>query len=229
MTKKRINVGTIGHIGGGNVTLTAAIATILAAESKGTTMTTNTKHTDERAELMKALRENRLNYSDQTRLAALLEADAQAKGREAVGRVHMWFADGHAEWSFEPSPSAWTLSEYTDEARLRGIVRSFKVYTTPPAQPAREWVELSVEEIEPLWHKHCHAIGPIALQDLAFARAVIAAEREKNSGQSEAALHCVCDACKGGVLHWSDCAVHNMPAYPSDPCDCGAAQPVKEN
>ena len=25
-------------------------------------------------------------------------------------------------------------------------------------------------------------------------------------------------------LHWSDCAVHNGPAYPSGPCDCGAAQ-----
>jgi hypothetical protein len=23
-------------------------------------------------------------------------------------------------------------------------------------------------------------------------------------------------------LHWSDCAVHNMPAYPNGPCDCGA-------
>jgi hypothetical protein len=25
-------------------------------------------------------------------------------------------------------------------------------------------------------------------------------------------------------LHWSDCAVHNGPAYPAGPCDCGAAQ-----
>jgi hypothetical protein len=22
-------------------------------------------------------------------------------------------------------------------------------------------------------------------------------------------------------LHWSDCAVHNGPAYPAGPCDCG--------
>lgn len=21
--------------------------------------------------------------------------------------------------------------------------------------------------------------------------------------------------------HWSDCAVHNEPAYPNGPCDCG--------
>ena len=25
-------------------------------------------------------------------------------------------------------------------------------------------------------------------------------------------------------LHWSDCAVHNEPAYPTGECDCGVAQ-----
>lgn len=35
--------------------------------------------------------------------------------------------------------------------------------------------------------------------------------------------HCMCAACKDGVLHKSDCSVHNMPAYPNGPCDCGAA------
>ena len=34
--------------------------------------------------------------------------------------------------------------------------------------------------------------------------------------------HCMCNACKDGVLHASDCAVHSMPAYPNGPCDCGA-------
>ena len=30
-------------------------------------------------------------------------------------------------------------------------------------------------------------------------------------------------------LHWSDCAVHNGPAYPAGECDCGAAQePVRK-
>jgi len=32
--------------------------------------------------------------------------------------------------------------------------------------------------------------------------------------------HCMCDACKDGVIHWSDCAVHNEPAYPNGSCDC---------
>jgi hypothetical protein len=26
------------------------------------------------------------------------------------------------------------------------------------------------------------------------------------------------------VKHWSDCAMHNGPAYPAGPCDCGVAQ-----
>jgi hypothetical protein len=30
-------------------------------------------------------------------------------------------------------------------------------------------------------------------------------------------------------LHWSDCAVHNGPAYPAGPCDCGAAQEIERS
>jgi hypothetical protein len=38
---------------------------------------------------------------------------------------------------------------------------------------------------------------------------------------------CQCAAC-APVIHASDCAVHNMPAYPNIPCDCGAlAAPQK--
>ena len=38
--------------------------------------------------------------------------------------------------------------------------------------------------------------------------------------------HCMCDACKTGVIHASDCAVHNMPAYPNGPCDCEVLTPI---
>jgi len=31
---------------------------------------------------------------------------------------------------------------------------------------------------------------------------------------------CNCVACAAGPKHWSDCAVHNEPAYPNGPCDC---------
>lgn len=41
--------------------------------------------------------------------------------------------------------------------------------------------------------------------------------------QLESVVHCMCQACKDGVLHDSDCSVHNMPAYPNEPCDCSIA------
>ena len=28
--------------------------------------------------------------------------------------------------------------------------------------------------------------------------------------------------CRGDCGHWSDCAVHNEPAFPAGPCNCGA-------
>lgn len=34
--------------------------------------------------------------------------------------------------------------------------------------------------------------------------------------------HCQCPACIDGVIHSSDCAVHNMPAEPNGLCSCGA-------
>ena len=33
--------------------------------------------------------------------------------------------------------------------------------------------------------------------------------------------HCQCEACVGGAIHASDCAVHNAPALLKGPCDCG--------
>jgi hypothetical protein len=30
-------------------------------------------------------------------------------------------------------------------------------------------------------------------------------------------------------LHWSDCAVHNAPAYPAGPCDCGVEKEQEED
>jgi hypothetical protein len=39
----------------------------------------------------------------------------------------------------------------------------------------------------------------------------------------EQPAHCQCTACKDGIIHASDCAVHNGPAYPAGECDCGVA------
>jgi hypothetical protein len=35
--------------------------------------------------------------------------------------------------------------------------------------------------------------------------------------------HCMCDACKNGIIHDSCCAVHNMPASANAECNCRAA------
>lgn len=32
--------------------------------------------------------------------------------------------------------------------------------------------------------------------------------------------HCQCPACINGIIHDSDCAVHNEPAYPNGKCNC---------
>lgn len=42
---------------------------------------------------------------------------------------------------------------------------------------------------------------------------------------ADAAAACNCAACSTGVQHASDCAVHNEPAHPNGPCDCGASPP----
>lgn len=39
--------------------------------------------------------------------------------------------------------------------------------------------------------------------------------------------HCQCEECKWGLIHKSDCAVHNMPAHPNGECNCGVI-PRKE-
>jgi hypothetical protein len=33
---------------------------------------------------------------------------------------------------------------------------------------------------------------------------------------------CRCPACASGTFHLASCAVHNGPAFPVGPCDCGA-------
>lgn len=37
---------------------------------------------------------------------------------------------------------------------------------------------------------------------------------------TESNKYCQCNACKSGLIHSSDCAVHNEPAIPNGDCDC---------
>ncbi|WP_205194978.1 hypothetical protein [Burkholderia sp. Ax-1719] len=64
-------------------------------------------------------------------------------------------------------------------------------------------------------------------QPAAYAGSDLAKEDWKMLGRAveimdRRANHCECAACKNGVTHASDCAVHNAPALPIGPCDCGA-------
>jgi len=49
-----------------------------------------------------------------------------------------------------------------------------------------------------------------------------AAWKAGEASGKRSAEHCTCPACR--ITHASDCAVHNMPAMPNGPCDCGAVQ-----
>lgn len=56
---------------------------------------------------------------------------------------------------------------------LMRLVKGLQNGSQPPQIAAP--MPLAVEQIEPLWRRHCHAMGPIAVQDLNFARAIEAA------------------------------------------------------
>lgn len=58
-------------------------------------------------------------------------------------------------------------------------------------------------------------------RDLVRAGALILAEIERLD-RAAAKQGCQCPACAGGIRHTSDCAVHNAPASPPGPCNCGA-------
>lgn len=36
--------------------------------------------------------------------------------------------------------------------------------------------------------------------------------------------YCECGSCTPELAHWSDCAVHNMPASPKGECNCKPVQ-----
>lgn len=55
-----------------------------------------------------------------------------------------------------------------------------------------------------------------------FCEAYVDSPRCKIVEALLASAHCRCTACRDGVPHASDCAVHNMPAHQNAPCDCGA-------
>ena len=79
----------------------------------------------------------------------------------------------------------------------------------------KEALKLALEALEEAWY-HVGTFQPtekaIDLYDEARAAIKEALAQPKQ---------CQCPNCKV-ILHASDCAVHNEPAYPAEGCDCGA-------
>ena len=80
---------------------------------------------------------------------------------------------------------------------------------------------LENHDIKFMRHPATEAERDIILADIKEVKEALALTSTKCEEQP---AHCRCAACMNGTLHASDCAVHNAPAYPAGPCDCGAAQ-----
>lgn len=69
-----------------------------------------------------------------------------------------------------------------------------------------------------------HAIGcRYIASDNPFEACTCGFGGPNDSVAADAAAHCQCQACRGGTIHASDCAVHSAPAEPVGACDCGVA------
>ena len=67
------------------------------------------------------------------------------------------------------------------------------------------------------WDEAVSCQGAIIEDFRKYARAAIAAVREHDKEQG--LVHADSTGAVDG--HASDCAIHNQPAYPAGPCDCG--------
>lgn len=76
------------------------------------------------------------------------------------------------------------------------------------------WYEVSVEADDA---PNCWPTTPTHWMPLPSAPGTAPTPAAQNAD------HCRCPACRDGVVHASDCAVHNAPALPVGPCDCGVA------
>jgi hypothetical protein len=121
---------------------------------------------------------------------------------------------------------------YPEEARDMGL-EAVAYYTTPPAQPAQEPVariaalEAALNEIASAGMSPSPEMsddGKTAWHASQAWRFIGIAARAIELAPAPVGERC--------CYHDSDCAVHNMPAYPAGPCDCSLAslaQPAQEN
>lgn len=114
----------------------------------------------------------------------------------------------------------------------------FEEHLRAIGHPAAKWdydsafkaIKEQAEQCAHVWMKdHITGLRHCLKCRIPIADDAIVTPPQDPRAQEQAALvpgaqaHCQCPACKDGVTHASDCSVHNMPAYPNGPCDCGAA------
>lgn len=134
------------------------------------------------------------NLTGEAQPAAMLEAQPaeQATGREVVAWGAFHFGgprDGklYSHMDTEDQIKAYIAQVHQSYDNI--TLRPAPLYTTPPAQPAREWVGLTNEEITAAFNE-AMALRPKdssnAETNRLFVRAIEAKLREKNAGQPAA-------------------------------------------
>jgi len=108
---------------------------------------------------------------------------------------------------------------------VRAEVEGHGGWKMVPVEPTEQWVLKYCE----LTNRDPAGTMAVFMRDgLVESTFYQVAEREINAmlaaSPAHPADHCMCPACRGGILHDSDCAVHNMPAYPNGPCDCSVSK-----
>jgi len=65
----------------------------------------------------------------------------------------------------------------------------------------------------------------IAIENGYYAQRAMKAEARVEELEAQLKItHKLVEALRGSVRHYSDCALHNAPAYDPGPCDCGTVK-----
>jgi hypothetical protein len=86
---------------------------------------------------------------------------------------------------------------------------------------------MSTEELLKRTRKAIDHLVGLGIEDYIDLDKEIEAELAKHEQGRLISSGCQCNACKNGITHSSDCAVHNEPAYINGPCDCGSDEFAK--
>lgn len=144
-------------------------------------------------------------------IRAAIKADRELNGREAQPAEQRPLLEKRDLTGLNPANGA--------AAYFRGLGWN-EAIDAMASQPAREWVDLPAPDTRT--DAHIDTMGEPAYS-VELVQSLFGALREKNAElpAEQANGRCVCPACKDGTIHASDCAVHNAPALPVGPCDCG--------